>query len=83
MIDTITPVPTAATLEVPGARLHYELRGHGPLVALVGAPMDATFAPLADLLAVDHLVLTIDPRGVNRSPVAKPHQDSTPGAAGR
>ena len=79
MIDTSTPVPTAATLEVPGARLHYELRGHGPLVALVGAPMDATaFAPLADLLAVDNLVLTTDPRGVNRSPVAEPHQDSTP-----
>jgi uncharacterized protein (DUF1800 family) len=53
--------PTARTLEVPGARLYYEVRGKGPLVVLVGAPMDATsFAPLADLLADDYTVLTID-----------------------
>ena len=39
--------PTARTLEVPGARLYYEMRGHGPLVVLVGAPMDAgPFGPL-------------------------------------
>jgi pimeloyl-ACP methyl ester carboxylesterase len=48
-------------------------------VLLVGAPMNATsFAPLADLLAVDHTVLTTDPRGANRSQVADPDQDSTP-----
>ncbi len=34
--------------------------------------------PLADLLAVDHTVLTTDPRGINRSPVDDPDQDSTP-----
>ncbi|OXM73580.1 MULTISPECIES: alpha/beta fold hydrolase [Amycolatopsis] len=67
------------TLPVPGARLHHEIRGQGPLVVLVGAPMDARpFAPLADLLAGDHTVLTTDPRGVNRSPVDDPEQDSTP-----
>jgi pimeloyl-ACP methyl ester carboxylesterase len=70
---------TVATLEVPGARLHYEVRGHGPVVVLVGAPMDAAaFAPLADLLAADHTVLTTDPRGVNRSQVADRDRDSTP-----
>jgi len=69
----------AGTLEVPGARLYYEIRGQGPLVVLVGAPMDARpFAPLAELLASDHTVLTTDPRGINRSPVADPGQDSTP-----
>jgi pimeloyl-ACP methyl ester carboxylesterase len=75
-----TTVPaTAATLEVPDARLHYEVRGQGPLVVLVGAPMDATsFAPLADLLAADHTVLTTDPRGANRSTLADPTRDSTP-----
>ena len=79
MIDTVAPAPTIVTLEVPGARLHYEVRGQGPLVALVAAPMDATaFAPLAELLAADYTVLTTDPRGVNRSPVADPDQDSTP-----
>ena len=71
--------PTARTLEVPGARLHYEVRGTGPLLVLVGAPMDArSFGPLADLLADDHTVLTTDPRGINRSPVDDPGQDSTP-----
>ncbi|GHE27298.1 hydrolase [Streptosporangium violaceochromogenes] len=75
---TAHPV-TAGTLDVPGARLYYELRGEGPLVALVGSPMDAgPFAPLADLLAADHTVLTTDPRGVGRSPVEDPGRDSTP-----
>lgn len=56
------------TLEVPEAELYYEVRGSGPLVVLVGAPMDAdSFAPLADLLADDYTVLTTDPRGVKRS----------------
>ena len=71
--------PTAQTLEVPGARLYYEVRGTGPLVVLVGAPMDAgPFGPLAELLAADYTVLTTDPRGINRSPVDDPGQDSTP-----
>jgi pimeloyl-ACP methyl ester carboxylesterase len=71
--------PIAQTLEVPGASLYYEVRGTGPLVVLAGAPMDATpFAPLADLLAADHTVLTTDPRGINRSPVDDRDQDSTP-----
>lgn len=69
----------ARTLEVPGARLHYEVRGDGPLLVLAGAPMDAAaFAPLAGLLASDHTVLTTDPRGINRSGLEDPAQDSTP-----
>ncbi|WP_431923138.1 alpha/beta fold hydrolase [Amycolatopsis tucumanensis] len=69
----------AGTLRVPGAELYHEIRGHGPLVVLVGAPMDArSFTPLAELLATDHTVLTTDPRGINRSPVDDPDQDSTP-----
>ena len=56
------------TLVVPEAELYYEVRGTGPLLVLVGAPMDAGwFAPLADLLADDYTVLTTDPRGVKRS----------------
>jgi len=77
MIHTSTV--TAGSLEVRGARLHYEVRGQGPLIVLVGAPMDAAaFAPVADLLAVDHTVLTTDPRGIRRSPVDDPDADSTP-----
>ncbi|MFX0578143.1 alpha/beta fold hydrolase [Nocardia nepalensis] len=77
----MTPIPTATahTLDVPGARLHYEVRGSGPLVVLVGAPMDAAaFAPLAELLATDHTVLTTDPRGHQSSVLDDPDQDSTP-----
>ncbi|HET6986914.1 MAG TPA: alpha/beta hydrolase [Kribbella sp.] len=56
------------TLVVEDAELYYEVRGTGPLVVLVGAPMDAdSFAPLAELLADDYTVLTTDPRGVKRS----------------
>ncbi|TDC55123.1 alpha/beta hydrolase [Actinomadura sp. KC345] len=74
-----TASATTATLRVPGARLYYEVRGDGPLVALVGAPMGAAaFQPLAELLATDHTVLTTDPRGIGRSPVDDPEQDSTP-----
>ncbi|MEO6082431.1 MAG: alpha/beta hydrolase [Umezawaea sp.] len=69
---------TVETLRVPDALLHYEVRGSGPLVVLVGAPMDArSFEGLADLLAADHTVLTTDPRGINRSKVDDPDQDST------
>jgi pimeloyl-ACP methyl ester carboxylesterase len=79
MISTSTVPAPAQALQVPGARLHHEVRGQGPLVVLVGAPMDANaFAPLADLLAADHTVLTTDPRGINRSRLDDPDQDSTP-----
>lgn len=78
MTTSTVPVRTG-TLDVPGARLHHEVRGSGPLILLVGAPMDARpFAPLAELLAADHTVLTTDPRGINRSPVDDPGADSTP-----
>jgi pimeloyl-ACP methyl ester carboxylesterase len=79
-MTTTAPAPvTTGTLGVPGARLHYEVRGAGPWVLLVGAPMGAAaFAPLAGLLATDHTVLTTDPRGVGRSPVDDTEQDSTP-----
>ncbi|MGW6462052.1 alpha/beta fold hydrolase [Streptomyces sp. NPDC055078] len=79
MAATPTNPVTVGILEVPGARLHYEVRGAGPLVVLVGAPMDAVaFEPLADLLAADHMVVTTDPRGINRSSVEDPDADSTP-----
>jgi pimeloyl-ACP methyl ester carboxylesterase len=76
----MTTMPaTARSLAVPGARLHYEVRGDGPLVLLAGAPMDArSFEGLAGLLARDHTVLTTDPRGINRSSVDHPDRDSTP-----
>lgn len=76
-MNTVTP--TTSTLPVENASLYYEVRGSGPLLVLHAAPMDAaSFAPVADLLAVDHTVVTSDPRGINRSWVDHPDQDVTP-----
>ena len=74
-----TATANTGTLQVPGASLYYEVRGAGPLVVLVGAPMDAgSFAAAADLLASDYTVVTTDPRGIHRSPVDDRDRDSTP-----
>jgi pimeloyl-ACP methyl ester carboxylesterase len=70
---------TTATLTVPDGTLYYELRGSGPLIALVGSPMHAApFAPLADALATTHTVLTTDPRGHFGSVLTDPDSESTP-----
>ncbi|KZB87449.1 alpha/beta fold hydrolase [Amycolatopsis regifaucium] len=70
---------TTHTLDVPGARVRYEVRGAGPLLLLMGSPMGAAaFELLADELANDHTVLTHDPRGFSGSPVHDPDEDSTP-----
>ena len=59
---------TAQILDVPGARLYYERRGAGPLLLLIGSPMDSTgFAALADALADEYTVVTYDPRGIGDS----------------
>jgi pimeloyl-ACP methyl ester carboxylesterase len=79
MNETAEITLTTGYLHVPGARLYYEVRGTGPAVLLLGSPMDAdSFAPLADLLAEDHTVVTMDPRAIHRSSVADRDQDSTP-----
>jgi pimeloyl-ACP methyl ester carboxylesterase len=71
--------PTTHTLTVPGAQLHYEVRGSGPVLAVIGSPMSAAeFAPLADALAATHTVVTYDPRGIARSRIDNPHQDAGP-----
>jgi pimeloyl-ACP methyl ester carboxylesterase len=54
----------ADTLDVPGARLYYERRGTGPLLLMIGSPMDSTgFASLAGALAGEYTAVTYDPRG--------------------
>ena len=70
---------TTHTLAVPGACLYYEVRGSGPVLAVVGSPMAAgEFAPLADALAAMYTVITYDPRGISASTVDDPGQDSIP-----
>lgn len=69
----------SGTLSLSDTDLYYEVRGSGPWLVLLGAPMEAAaFAPLAELLAVDYTVLTMDPRGVAGSKLADPEADSTP-----
>lgn len=66
-------------LEVPGARLYYEVRGTGPLLLVIGQPMTSSaFAPMADLLAADHTVVTYDPHGLGASTVEDPSAEVTP-----
>lgn len=70
---------THHTLDVPGARLRYEVCGTGPLLLLMGSPMgSAAFAPLAEELAGEFTVVTHDPRGISGSVLDDPEQDSTP-----
>ncbi|GLZ48624.1 hypothetical protein Acsp06_48090 [Actinomycetospora sp. NBRC 106375] len=67
-------------LNVPGGTVPYELRGSGPLLVLVGAPVTrAGYAALAGALATDHTVLTSDPRGFGDSERLD-HGDLTPAA---
>jgi pimeloyl-ACP methyl ester carboxylesterase len=76
---TLAGNATAHSLPVPGARLHYEVRGSGPLLLIIGSPMPAAdFAALADAMASDHTAVTYDPRGLAGSSIEDPEQDSTP-----
>lgn len=71
--------PVTRTLDVPGARLYYERRGAGPLLLLIGSPMDSTgFAGLASALAGEYTVVTYDPRGIGNSSREDAGQDVTP-----
>jgi pimeloyl-ACP methyl ester carboxylesterase len=79
MEATMTEQPTSQHLDVPGGRIYYEVRGSGPLLLVIGQPMTSgPFAPLADLLAEDHTVVTYDPRGLGQSTADDPTLDVTP-----
>jgi len=71
--------PTTHVLDVPGARLYSERRGSGPLLLLIGSPMDSSgFAPLAAALADHYTVVTYDPRGIGHSSREDTSVDVTP-----
>lgn len=62
-------IPDERSLRVPGARIHHEVRGSGPLLIMVpGGPMDAgVLADLARRLADRYTTVAYDPRGNSRS----------------
>ncbi len=62
------PDTTTDTLDALGARLYYERRGTGPVLLMIGSPMDSTgFAGLARAMAGDYTTVTYDPRGLGNS----------------
>lgn len=65
------------TLKVPGATLHYEVTGTGPVLLMItGAIMDSSaYEPLAEPLADHYTVVTYDQRGNSRSPLDGPAED--------
>ncbi|WP_405985572.1 alpha/beta fold hydrolase [Streptomyces sp. NBC_00872] len=69
--------PETGALTVPGARLHYEVRGAGPLLLLLpGGNSDAAvFEGLATVLAAHYRVVSCDPRGNSRSRLDGPPVD--------
>ncbi|MEU0744669.1 alpha/beta hydrolase [Streptomyces sp. NPDC006134] len=62
-------VTKTESLRVPGATLHYEVSGQGPVLLMIcGGPTDAAiYSGIADALADDYTVVRFDPRGNSRS----------------
>ncbi|MDT0450744.1 alpha/beta fold hydrolase [Streptomyces hesseae] len=76
MTDTDKAIP--GTLEVPGATLHYEVRGSGPLLLLIpgGAGDAGMYAGMAaPLTAAGYAVASFDPRALSRSRLHGPLGD--------
>ncbi len=75
----MTSQPSQHFLDVADGKVYYEVRGSGPLLLVIGQPMTSgPFAPLADLLAEDHTVVTYDPHGVGQSVMDDPPELVTP-----
>ena len=55
-------------LQVPGAELHYDLVGDGPLIVFIAGAQGsaAVFQPIAEALKDRFTVLTYDRRGFSR-----------------
>ena len=67
------------TLKVPGATLHYEVRGTGPVLPLIpgGTADSGVFAPIRSVLSKRYTVVTYDPRGLSRSTFDGEPKDTT------
>lgn len=76
-MDKVAAKVEVKKLQVPGARIYYEVRGSGPvLLCIPGGPADAgAFRKLAEELAPHYTVVTYDPRGLSHSPLEGPFVD--------
>ncbi|MEJ3748140.1 alpha/beta hydrolase [Actinomycetes bacterium KLBMP 9797] len=76
---TSTQPATTGTLPVPGATVHYEVRGTGPvlLISQSGEGDANRSTDLVDHLAADHTVVTYDRRGLSRSTLTDPSRPGT------
>jgi pimeloyl-ACP methyl ester carboxylesterase len=75
---------TLNQVSVPGATLHYEVSGSGPVLLLIsgGGTDAAAFDGIVPQLAEQYTVVTYDPRGNSRSPYAgKPADERVDQAA--
>ncbi|MER7516963.1 alpha/beta hydrolase [Streptomyces sp. NPDC126499] len=75
-------VVNVGKVRVPGATLHYETRGSGPLLLLIpgGAGDAGLFEGMADrLAAAGYTVVSYDQRGLSRSPLDGPLADQRVG----
>ena len=63
---------TLNKLAVPGATLHYEVTGSGPVLLLIadGGSDSGAFDSIVGPLAAEYTVVAYDPRGNSRSPYA-------------
>jgi acetyltransferase/esterase len=70
--------PTSAEIEFPGATLHYEIRGTGPVLLLIpgGGGEAAVYTRAAETLADRYTVITYDRRGFGRSALDGPPDDA-------
>lgn len=63
-------------LEVPGAKLYYEVRGSGPILLMIhGGNGDAESYPITDRLSDRYTVVTYDRRGHSRSRLEDPNEN--------
>lgn len=71
--------PSPGTLRVPGAALHYETRGDGPLLLMIpgGSGVAEPFDGMAERLAAHFTVAVLEPRGAPRSPLDDPDAEQS------
>ncbi|WP_228474049.1 alpha/beta fold hydrolase, partial [Streptomyces calidiresistens] len=69
-----TDAPRVGTLDVPGATLHYEVHGSGPVLLLLpgGAADAGMYAGTTADLAARYTTVSLDPRGLSRSRLHRP-----------